>query len=624
MTRRSIVVLGLAAVLLVGGGVGAWLALRGDGVQGSPEAVADAYLDAWQEADWEAVAELAHEPPPDLASEAAAVVEGLDLRGVAFRRGEAVEEGDEATVPFQARLAVGGLGEWRYEGRLATVRAEGQWWVRWSPAALHPDLEPGDRLTRSREWPERAPILAHDGTVLAGASEVVEVGVVPQRITDREALLAALEEHLGVERATVERRLDAPGVQPDWFVPVTTLRPDEFDAVRPAVYPVPGTVFRRTTARLSPSEGFAAHVLGRTGEITAEALEELGEPYAVGDVVGLSGLERAFQARLAGQPSGEVRAVDADGEVRATLHEFAGEEPQPVTTTLDQAAQAAAEEALAELDGAAALVAVDPASGAIRAVASRPAGEFNRALAGRYAPGSTFKVVTTGAFLRAGRSPDETLDCPAEVSVGGKSFTNAGGEAHGAIPFREAFARSCNTVFAPLARDLGADALAAAAETFGFGAPYDLPLPVGGGRFPEPSDDTETAAAGIGQGRIEVSPVHMASVAAAVADGSWRPPRLVAGTAEAGSRPLEPDVASTLRELMRLVVTSGTGTAAAVPGREVAGKTGTAEFGQGDPPPTHAWFIGFDDRVAVAVLVEGGGSGGGVAAPVAARFLAGF
>ena len=125
----------------------------------------------------------------------------------------------------------------------------------------------------------------------------------------------------------------------------------------------------------------------------------------------------------------------------------------------------------------------------------------------------------------------------------------------------------------------------------------------------------------IGQARIVASPLAMAGVAATVADGRWHAPRLLAGDPRSSGPSLATDELTTLRTLMRSVVTSGTGTALAVVPGEVAGKTGTAEFGGGDPPPTHAWFIAFRGDLAVAVLVEKGSSGGAAAAPIAQRFF---
>jgi cell division protein FtsI/penicillin-binding protein 2 len=143
----------------------------------------------------------------------------------------------------------------------------------------------------------------------------------------------------------------------------------------------------------------------------------------------------------------------------------------------------------------------------------------------------------------------------------------------------------------------------------------------GASQVPPGTDSVERAAAMIGQARIVASPLAMAGVAATVADGRWHVPRLISTDPHSSGPPIAADELTTLRTLMRSVVTSGTGTAlAAVPG-EVAGKTGTAEYGGGDPPPTHAWFIALRGDVAMAVLVEKGRSGASVAAPIAARFF---
>jgi cell division protein FtsI/penicillin-binding protein 2 len=302
------------------------------------------------------------------------------------------------------------------------------------------------------------------------------------------------------------------------------------------------------------------------------------------------------------------------------VHGVEAVEPETVRTTLDPNIQRIAQQALEGAPAPAALVAVDIATGGLRAIANAPQGGFDRALAGRYPPGSTFKVVTSAALLAAGIGPEAILDCPGELAVGGRPFRNAGQLALGPITHVEAHARSCNTAYVGQTSLLGDGALLEAARAFGFiDAPDTIPLPDFGASFPEPSDLTELAAASIGQARVEASPAHMASVAAAAATGVWRSPILVQGD-EQEERPIPGDHVA-LGDMMRAVVTSGTGTAAAVPGEPVAGKTGSAEFGTASPPETHAWFIGFRGGIAFAVLVEGGGAGGAVAAPIAARFL---
>jgi cell division protein FtsI/penicillin-binding protein 2 len=195
------------------------------------------------------------------------------------------------------------------------------------------------------------------------------------------------------------------------------------------------------------------------------------------------------------------------------------------------------------------------------------------------------------------------------------------------LPFRQAFAVSCNTAFIGLAGSLTPQSLVSTAAQFGFGTDLKMGLPASGGRVPLPSTDVEKAATAIGQAQVQASPLQMASVAAAVAAGTYHAPRLVSGAPDdsATPAPLNPSAVTGLRQMMAEVVSNGTGVPAAVPGKpQVSGKTGTAEFGSANPPTTHAWFIGFQGDVAFAVLVEGGGVGGAVAAPLAAKFVGGL
>jgi cell division protein FtsI/penicillin-binding protein 2 len=382
------------------------------------------------------------------------------------------------------------------------------------------------------------------------------------------------------------------------------------------IYPVPGLVFQNQMRR--SSGGMAQHVVGTIGPITRELLDRLGEPYESSDQVGLTGLEGVFEKQLAGRPAIEIAAAGPDSQV---LHRVEGAPGEDVRTTLSLEAQTAAEAALEGITKPAAIVVLDVATSQIRAVVSRPLGEFNRAMSGRYPPGSSFKIVTTAGLLDAGVTVDRRVPCPAEIRAGGRSFRNFESTALGEVDFRIAFLQSCNTAFIGLVSELEGDRLARAASTFGFGARYDLPLNAAGGSFPEPRDATERAAAAIGQGRVLASPLHMATVAAAVAGGGWRRPTLLADTSAVNPNPIDPAVARTLQDLTAGVVRQGTGVRAAVPGRQVGGKTGTAEFGREVPPRTHAWFVGYSGPFAFAVLVEDGGVGGEVAAPIAARLV---
>jgi cell division protein FtsI/penicillin-binding protein 2 len=636
--RRWVIVAVVAVVVVAAGGAGAWWLLR---PRARPEPVAAAYLEAWGRRDWAAMQARVAAPPADFAKRHTDMLEALRATEASFAPGTATVTDDRAEVPFQARLRLRALGEWPYQGLLRLVRRDGRWRVDWSPATLHPDLAPGLQLQRTRTWPERAPILAADGTELAGPGPVVTVGVVGERVKDPAAVTKALVTYVDVSADAAGKALADAERRPNQLVPVATLPEADYQAIKELIYPVPGLSFQEGVGRETGGPASAAVLLGTVGQVTADDLKELGATYQTGDVTGHgNGLEEAFERRLAGTPSGQVRLVGKDGAEVKVLHRFQGTDGQAVETTLDPGVQRAGELALSTTGKRAALVAVKPSTGELLAVVNTPYTGYNRAMVGRYPPGSTFKVVTAEALLSGGLRPADPVDCPREAKVGGRTFGNFEDEVLGRIPFASAFAHSCNTAFVQqAAKRLDGQELVEAAARFGFGVEPAPGIPAVTSQVPPPSDRADLAAEAFGQGRVTASPLQMAMVAATVAGGRWRQPRLV--TAETASAdadpgedgatggggpaveapdPLDAKVAGTLRTLMRQVVTGGTAAPAGLPAG-TGGKTGTAEFGTGDPLPTHAWFIGFRGDLAFAVLVEDGGVGGRVAAPVAARFL---
>jgi cell division protein FtsI/penicillin-binding protein 2 len=416
----------------------------------------------------------------------------------------------------------------------------------------------------------------------------------------------------------------AQAAKPDAFVEVVTLRQEAYTPLRPQLQPIPGVVFRQGVRQLAPTASFARALLGSVGPATAEVVAASGGRVRADQTVGLSGLQRQYESRLAGTPGLTVESVDAKGGSATALQTTPPVPGSPLQLTLDQTVQEAADAALASapLDKTSALVAVRPSTGEVLAVANAgPDGPAtDRALTGRYPPGSTFKIASTLALLRQGLTPDETVACPATVTVSGKSFHNAEAEQLGPVAFRTDFAQSCNTAFVGSAGRVSAGQLQAAAADVGYSA-YDLGVGAAGGAVPDGTDPVEHAADMIGQGKVLASPLAVAVSAATVASRALHAPRLLADAPAVPPGPALPQ-AGTLQQLTRLVVTSGTGTALRdVPGDPVGGKTGTAEFGSADPPQTHAWFAGYSGDLAFAVLVADAGFGGAVAAPVAATFL---
>jgi cell division protein FtsI/penicillin-binding protein 2 len=620
--RRKLFLVAVTVVMVAGGGGIVFATRHRHPTLATAEV--RAYLAAWSRFDPAAMATVVDGTPAGLAEAVTGMRDDLKVTSATFRTVTVERRATEQAATFAADLDIGGLGHLTYDGHLRLVRGDDKAWrIAWDISSLHPDLQPGRRFQVRTTWSTRASILGANGSPLVATSDAVVVGLRPGLVTDVAQVQAVLRQQLGTDPATITAALDAPGAAADQFVAVGRVARDLFATIRPVLDPVPGIFFQSGSGRTTPTDEFALHLVGRVGEITAERLSALGPPYAAGDQVGMSGLEAAYERQLAGVPAAEVRLVDGTGAVVAVVAQLPGTPPQPLATTLDAQVQEAADAALAGVDDPAAIVAIDAPTGEVRAVAARPLDQaFDRAIHGRYPPGSSFKVVTSEALVGSGVGPDTVVACEPSVTVDGKAFKNFEDEALGPIPFRTAFAHSCNTAFVTLAEGMSDADLRGAAGRFGFGVAYDAGVGAEGGQFPDPADAAERAAAAIGQGRVLASPLHMASVAAAVASGTWRPPRVVGPQPAAAPIALDPATVAVLRDLMREVVRTGTGTAAAVPGQDVAGKTGTAEFGNASPPETHAWFVGFRGSLAFAVLVEGGGVGGQVAAPIAARFLA--
>ena len=388
----------------------------------------------------------------------------------------------------------------------------------------------------------------------------------------------------------------------------------------------------RDTLPLAPTREFARPLLGTVGPVTEEIVKKSDGVYRAGDEAGLSGLEARYDERLRGTPGATVEVVDAKGEGRQVF----SVDPQPgepLATTLDLGLQNDAERVLAGVRPASALVAVRPSTGDVLAAASGAGGGgLSTATVGQYAPGSTFKVVSSLALLRAGVTPSTPLSCPRTTVVDGKTFKNyddypAGGI--GRIPLSTAVANSCNTAFINERDTVSQSALSDAAAALGLGVDHDLGFPAYFGSVPATDEEagsaTGHAASLIGQGRVTASPLAMAAVAASVAKGGVVVPRLLPDQPTddaAPGKPLTAKEAAQLRGLMRGVVTRGSGSfLASVPGAPVLAKTGTAEFGSEAPLQTHAWMIAVHGDLAVAAFVDVGDSGSATAGPLLDRFL---
>ena len=405
----------------------------------------------------------------------------------------------------------------------------------------------------------------------------------------------------------------------------------------------------RVFRRIYPEDGLYAHVVG----------------YAT-QLFGSAGLENAWADQL---------LTDRDATISGVINAMMGDDlrPRGLRLTIDHDLQQTAAEALGDQLGA--VVAMDPATGAILALVSNPtfdpnsllgtgAGPFgtqldedptqpllNRAVAETYAPGSTFKIITTTAALETGQAgPGTSYPDPVELELPGststiRNFNRRVCTDGDTVTLAEAFRRSCNTTFAQIGIQLDALPLVAAAESYGFNLEIPLDLRVVASTIPGVAtfaDDLPgVAQTAIGQRDVRATPLQMALVGAAVANGGEiMEPHLVAEVFNADAeiqseaepavwrRAMSPATAAVIAEMMEDVVANGTGGNAAVEGVQIAGKTGTAQVPDSAP---HAWFVGYgsvgaapdEQQIVVAVLVESGGdagedaTGGSVAAPIA-------
>jgi peptidoglycan glycosyltransferase len=415
-----------------------------------------------------------------------------------------------------------------------------------------------------------------------------------------------------------------------------------------------GTVLARSARKKSRS----------TGDTVYERRYPKGADYVapvgLSDInLGQTGLERSQNEWLSGKAVKLATAVD-----RLIQGDQRGDDVQ---ITLEPKVQQAALDGLAGRPGA--VVAMEPSTGRILAMASVPGYDPNKAIAdsgyrgtlkdgaesnrttqGAYPPGSTFKVVTAAAALDSGKyTPDSTVDGSNGQIFSGTPLNNFGGESPGDVSLRYALTHSINTAFGNVAEDLGARTMQRYMARFGFGEapPLDYPesqrRPSGSfvdGKFvPATNGQVDIARLGIGQDKLQVTPLQMAMVVAAVAnDGVLMRPELVDKIVDADGRvqkQVKPEElgrvmkASSARELQSMmadVVNEGTGTAFALEGIATGGKTGTAELGDPADGINDLWFIGFapieDPKVAVAVVVERTpGTGGDVAAPIAKQVM---
>ena len=669
------------------------------------EGIGRAYFRAWEGMDYDGMYSLLSPQSQALVARASfvelyeetmrtATVQAIHSQPVAaFQEGNRAEM--EVMVTWETML-VGTISR-QYDVEL--VHNGGRWGIVWDESMILPELEGGQRLYMDYRIPARANIYDREGKALAYQGTAVTLVTIPGEVADEEGMLAALSPLLGKEPAEIREQYAT--ALPTWRVPLGDVSAESLQANAEALQPYLGSGLEteQRLTRLYPENGVAPHVVGYVGPIPAETVDEYRQQGYRGDEkVGRAGVEGWGEPYLRGTRGGILTIIGSNGEYISTVQETEPKQARSIYLTLDFEFQQEVEQALAEAiltspsGQAGSVVVLDVNTGAVKAMASYPTYNpaifdatrpnadvelnavladsgtplLNRAAQGAYPSGSLFKLVTFSAGLNSGLYTANTT----YTSVGswnrlGENFIKydwrSGG--HGTVSMQRALTVSCNTCFYDMGYNLNQADTAILPETarqFGLGAPTGIEgINEAAGTIPDPDWKLNQIGEGwvpgdavnmaIGQGYVQVTPLQMTGIIAAIANGGtlYQPKlidRIGAGggapeetwpVTENGRIPLNAEQIAVIRQALWEVATEGYGTAShrftglPVP---VAGKTGTAET----PGQPHSWFAGYapaaeytladgtvvaEPEIAIVTMMENAGEGSTYAAPLFRRIV---
>jgi len=550
------------------------------------------------------------------------------------------------------------------------------WYLQILEGDRYLTLSTNNRLRLRVVEAPRGFILDRNGEAMVENRPTFDLYATPEDVTNPAEVTGVLADILQIPASEIEARLAEGRTRP--YQPLL-LRKDLDEAMMVAVeerrIDLPGINLRIRPVRAYPSGGTAANLLGYVSEVNQSQLQrEEYRNFRPGENLGQSGVERRYDAFIRGVDGGEQIEVDARGR---TLRLVNRDEPQSgsnVFLTIDRKIQEAAEAAFIGKKGT--VVAMNPTTGEILAMVSRPSfdpnlfaqrlsGEEwrriatdtshplqNRAFQAQYPPGSIFKLIVAIAGLESGAlTPETRFNCSGQFYLGNVKFDDWKKGGHGTLDLRRAIVNSCNVYFYQAGLRVGIDEIVRVSRAFGLGEPPGLGLgDEAKGNLPNPQPKRRgqpnwtagnTVIASIGQGMVVTSPMQILAMVSAIANGGtiYRP-FVVKKIVSLSGDVLEvyepeamrqvnvnPETLAFMRQAMLGVVNEGTGQRSKVPGLPIGGKTGTAQVvKKGEEKRSadvkdHAWFASFapvdNPQLAVVVLVENGGFGGAVAAPVA-------
>ncbi len=643
--------------------------------------VVDRFLEAWQVEDYADMYALLSTLSQDALSledfthayqDAA---NALTLETLSFETLSALAGSRQAEVAFRVEFNTLLLGQMARENVIHLALEMGVWRIQWEPGLILPELEGGMGLEFVHQAPSRGRIFDRQGAPLASYENAIAIGVAPGELDPAQAdlvyeTLAALSIY---EPETLRQMVaDTPA---DWYLPIVSLSQAEVQPYVETLRSLQGVRINEFRARYYVDGGVAPHALGYMVYIPEEDLQEyLRLGYRQDERIGGAGLEAAYEAALSGQRGGALYLMSPEGEIQSLLSASDPEPGQSLYTTLDKTLQLRLQESLG--DQRAAVVVMEVTSGRILAMVSNPGFDpnafdlteadrdlldsyftdenqplFNRTTQGQYPLGSVFKTISMSAALESElfRSSSsffcgQSLWVCDSVTLYDWTYSHGVG-ASGELTLPEGLMRSCNPWFYHIGETLYTEGMASAlsqmAKGFGLGQKTGIELLEAAGNLPDSANNcVDSAQMAIGQGEILVTPLQVAVFFSALANGGtlYRPSLVERVETVSGEvtyafspegrakLPVTETTLASVQEGLQMVIEDPRGTGHG-PMRDlmipVSGKTGTAETPSGN---SHAWFAGYSrlgdpDRpdIAVVVLVENGGEGSLVAAPVFRR-----
>jgi cell division protein FtsI/penicillin-binding protein 2 len=623
-----------------------------------PEAAANAYLTAWNEANYQGMYSLLSEPSKsalsfeDFQARYAMVATQANLFRVDYEILQTLTNSQTAQVGYRVTLNSAVIGPITRDTHMDLVLEDSDWRIVWADQIILPELAGGNVLSLERSVPTRGIIYDRNGEALAANTEAVAVGVYPSLIVqgDEDQVISELARVSGRSINEINQLLFPEEGEAEYYVPITELSTEDFNARAGDWNNLTGLYYSFFDTRLYPNGGAAPQTLGYYGPIPAESVPDyipLG--YQSDDKVGRLGIEAWAEEYLAGVRGGILRVLDPAGQIVTTLAEAQAQPASSVYTTLDMELQLAAQEAIKDFNGA--IVVLERDTGRVLAIVSSPEFNpnwadplndnsfwntyfpddrgrfFNRATQGQYPPGSIFKVIPFSAALESGMwEPESTIDCVQQwYGLAGIVLDDWTLEKElppsGTLTLLEGIMRSCNPWFYQIGLDLynagQTDAISEMARGFGLGSPTNIQVvPESSGSIVAPDATNaelgrlEAVQQAFGQGTTVITPLQAAVYAAAIGNGgTLYQPQLIERVEDTngvvllnfesqvnGNLPISADTLLNLQNAMRLVVADPRGTAARrFSGFAIPTYGKTGTATAGEGLDPHAWFIGYTD-----------------------------